>query len=48
MKEILVNDEKRLSFIAAHERIRRINGGHCKKKREKVTIRGNGAVRINF
>jgi len=48
MKEILVNDEKRLFFIAVHEKIRRISGGHCKKRREKVIIRGSRAVRVNF
>ncbi len=48
MKDIVVNDEKRLTFVAVHERVRRISGGHCKKTRGKVRIRGSRAVRFDF
>ena len=36
LEDIVVNDEKRFTFVAVHERVCRISGGHRRKKRGEV------------
>jgi hypothetical protein len=35
MRDIVVNDEKKLTFPAVHKRVRRISSGYCVRRKEE-------------